>query len=185
MNKKKSANNLVWLDLEMTGLNHNSNVIIEIATIVTDQDLNILAEGPNLAIHQSEKKLIEMDEWCTRTHTNSGLVNRVRTSKITIDQAEQLTLDFVKEWVVEKHSPLCGNSVGTDRRFLDVYMPTLNNFFHYRIIDVSTIKELVTRWRPDIKEMSKDNRHLAFEDVKDSIAELKYYTGNFLMKDIP
>ncbi len=185
MNHKKSASNLVWLDLEMTGLDHNTNVIIEIATIVTNKNLEIIARGPMLAIYQPEAKLALMDDWCIKTHTNSGLVNRVRESKVSVEEAEMLTLEFIKQWIPERQSPLCGNSIGTDRRFMHKYMPKLENYFHYRIIDVSTIKELALRWRPDIKAYAKRNSHLALEDIEDSIEELKYYIGNFLIKNKP
>ena len=185
MDHKKSASNLVWLDLEMTGLDHNSNVIIEIATMVTNKNLDIIATGPVIAIHQPEAKLALMDDWCIKTHTNSGLVNRVRESKISTEEAEALTLEFIKKWIPERQSPLCGNSIGTDRRFMYKYMPKLENYFHYRIIDVSTIKELALRWRPDIKPYTKRNCHLALEDVEDSIEELKYYVSNFIVKNKP
>lgn len=180
---QKSASNLVWLDLEMTGLDHNKDVIIEIATIVTDKDLNILAEGPNLAIHQSNEKLLCMDAWCTKTHTNSGLVKRVNESEITTAQAEQQTIEFLNQWVPKGETPLCGNSIGTDRRFLLKYMPKLEEFFHYRVVDISTIKELAKLWRPDIKIPQKGNRHLALEDARESIEELKYYLNKFILKD--
>jgi oligoribonuclease len=184
MDNKKLASNLVWLDLEMTGLDHNTDVILEIATIATNKELEIIEKGPVLAIHQPESRLALMDDWCIRTHTNSGLVNRVRESKLTTEQAEAQTLEFVKRWIPERQSPLCGNSIGTDRRFLFKYMPRLENYFHYRVIDVSTIKELALRWRPDIKQYEKRNYHLAMEDVEDSIEELKYYIGNFINKDV-
>jgi len=183
MHNKKSASNLVWLDLEMTGLDHNTNVIIEIATIVTNKNLEIIARGPVIAIHQSESKLEEMDDWCIKTHTNSGLVNRVRESKVSTEEAELLTLEFIKQWIPERQSPLCGNSIGTDRRFMFKYMPKLENYFHYRVIDISTIKELALRWRTDIKPYSKRNCHLALEDIEDSIEELKYYVGSFINKN--
>lgn len=183
MTNKKSASNLVWLDLEMTGLDHNNDVIIEIATIITDKDLNILAEGPNLAIAQPENKLSLMDDWCVKTHTNSGLVARVRDSKITVSDAEQQTLEFIKEWVPSKKSPLCGNSIGTDRRFLHKYMSKIEDYLHYRVIDTSTLKELARLWRPDLPQFEKTNRHLALEDVKESIAELKFYRDHLIKLD--
>lgn len=183
MDNKKSASNLVWLDLEMTGLNHEIDVILEIATVVTNKNLEIIDKGPNLAIHQPESKLVQMDDWCIKTHTNSGLVNRVRESKVTLEHAELLTLEFIKKWIPEKQSPLCGNSIGTDRRFMFKYMPKLESYFHYRVVDVSTIKELALRWRPDIKPYEKRNLHLAVNDAEDSIEELKYYIGNFLIKN--
>ena len=145
-----SKNNLIWIDLEMTGLEPEQHKIIEIATIITDGELNTLAEGPVLAIHQSEQELNNMDDWCTNTHTNSGLVARVRASQLSEAQGEADTIKFLKKWVPEGISPMCGNSIGQDRRFLQRYMPDLEEFFHYRNIDVSTIKELVARWQPDI-----------------------------------
>ncbi|MBP9721943.1 MAG: oligoribonuclease [Gammaproteobacteria bacterium] len=183
MDNKKSPNNLIWLDLEMTGLDHNTDVILEIATIATNKDLEIIARGPTIAIHQPESKLSLMDAWCIKTHTNSGLVNRVRESKVTVAQAEEETLEFIRQWIPEKQSPLCGNSIGTDRRFMFKYMPKLDNYFHYRVVDVSTIKELALRWRTDLKQYEKRNYHLATEDVEDSIEELKYYIGSFISKD--
>jgi oligoribonuclease len=184
MHKKKSATNLVWLDLEMTGLDHTKNHIIEIATVVTDKDLNVLANGPNLAIYQPQEYLLAMDAWCTKTHTNSGLVKRVSESKISVIEAERLTLEFLKDWVPANEALLCGNTIGTDRRFLAQYMPKLENFFHYRVIDVSTIKELAKLWRPDLKIPEKHNKHQAFDDILESIEELKYYTEKFIRKHI-
>lgn len=182
---QKSASNLVWLDLEMTGLDHDNDVIIEIATIITDKDLNILAEGPVLAISQPDEKMRSMDAWCTKTHTNSGLVKRVSESNISVAEAERLTLEFIKQWVPPNQVPLCGNSIGTDRRFLYKYMPKLENYLHYRVIDVSTIKELAKLWRPDIKTPEKGNMHIALEDIKESIEELKYFVANnFLLKSV-
>ncbi len=169
-------NNLIWIDLEMTGLDPLKNKIIEIATIITDSELNILAEGPVLAIHQSEDEITSMDDWCTNTHTNSGLITRVRTSKLSEAQAEAQTLSFLKKWALEGVSPMCGNSIGQDRRFLEQHMPALVTFFHYRNLDVSTIKELVKRWKPEIfSGFNKKNIHLALEDIRESIQELRYY----------
>lgn len=169
-------NNLIWIDLEMTGLEPEQHKIIEIATIITDGELNTLAEGPVLAIHQSEQELNNMDDWCTNTHTNSGLVARVRASQLSEAQAEAETIKFLKKWVPEGISPMCGNSIGQDRRFLQRYMPALEDFFHYRNIDVSTIKELVARWQPDIASgFTKRATHLALDDIRESIAELQYY----------
>jgi oligoribonuclease len=171
-----SDQNLIWIDLEMTGLDPESHKIIEMATIVTDSDLNILAEGPVLAIHQPEVELDKMDEWCTNTHTSSGLVERIRHSKVTEDEAIQLTIEFLSHWVPKGKSPICGNSIGQDRRFLYKHMPLLEEYFHYRYIDVSTIKELTRRWKPEILEgFSKTGSHLALDDIRESIAELKYY----------
>ncbi|RCU51491.1 oligoribonuclease [Corallincola luteus] len=175
-----SEDNLVWVDLEMTGLDPRNDVIIEMATIVTDKELNILAEGPVLAIHQPEEALAAMDEWCTTTHTNSGLVERVRASKVTEQDAIEQTLAFLKQWVPAGKSPMCGNSIGQDRRFLDAYMPELETFFHYRNIDVSTIKELCRRWTPELLTgFTKQGTHLALDDIRESIAELKYYRAHF------
>ncbi|TAA46993.1 oligoribonuclease [Corallincola spongiicola] len=175
-----SEDNLVWVDLEMTGLDPRNDVIIEMATIVTDKELNILAEGPVLAIHQPEEALAAMDEWCTTTHTNSGLVERVRASKVTEQDAIEQTLAFLKQWVPAGKSPMCGNSIGQDRRFLDAYMPELETFFHYRNIDVSTIKELCRRWTPELLAgFTKQGTHLALDDIRESIAELKYYRAHF------
>jgi oligoribonuclease len=170
------ADNLVWIDLEMTGLEPDEHRIIEIASIVTDKDLTVLAEGPVLAIHQSEAELAKMDEWNVRTHTGSGLVDRVRASTVTEAEAVARTLDFLRQWVPEKTSPLCGNSIGQDRRFLVRHMPELEAFFHYRSIDVSTVKELVRRWQPALLEQfSKKGSHLALDDIRESIAELQFY----------
>jgi len=174
-----SDQNLIWIDLEMTGLNPETHKIIEIATIVTDSELNILAEGPVLAIHQSEQELAKMDEWCTTTHTGSGLVERVRQSKVTEQQALEQTIAFLEKWVAKEKSPICGNSVGQDRRFLVKHMPELDQYFHYRVIDVSTIKELVRRWKPEeLNNFSKTGTHLALDDIRESIAELQFYRKN-------
>lgn len=175
-----NKNNLVWIDLEMTGLNPDTDKIIEIATIVTDSDLNILAEGPQFVIHQSDQALDAMDEWCTEHHGNSGLTARVKASNISCAEAEQATLDFLKEWVPAGAAPLCGNSIGQDRRFMVRHMPTLEAFFHYRSIDVSTIKELGRRWAPDmVAAHKKSGTHLALQDIKESISELQHYQKHF------
>lgn len=171
-----SDKNLIWIDLEMTGLDPERDKIIEIATIVTDSDLNILAEGPVMAIHQSDEELAKMDDWCTNTHTKSGLVERVKASQLDEEAAIYLTLAFLEQWVPSGVSPICGNSVSQDRRFLYKHMPKLEQFFHYRTIDVSTIKELVRRWQPNTLEgVQKTGTHLALDDIRESIAELKYY----------
>lgn len=171
-----SDQNLIWIDLEMTGLDPDVHKIIEIASIVTDSELNILAEGPVLAIHQPDEELAKMDEWCTNTHTGSGLVDRVRRSQITEQQAVEQTIAFLAKWVPQGVSPICGNSIGQDRRFLYRHMPELESYFHYRYIDVSTLKELTRRWNPDVlKGFSKQGTHLALDDIRESIAELKFY----------
>ncbi|MFT6103018.1 MAG: oligoribonuclease [Granulosicoccus sp.] len=172
--------NLIWIDLEMTGLYPNDDVIIEIATIVTDSNLNILAEGPMLAVHQSDERLAAMDEWNTNQHGKSGLTERVRNSRIAEVDAEQQTIDFLKEWVPAGKSPMAGNSICQDRRFLANYMPALENFFHYRNLDVSSVKELARRWKPEAtKGFTKSGAHLAMDDVRDSINELKHYRETF------
>lgn len=174
------ANYLVWIDLEMTGLDPEKERIIEIATIVTDSDLNTVEEGPVIAVHQSDKLLSEMDEWCTRTHGGSGLTQRVKDSKFSEIDAEQKTLEFLQRYLEPGQSPLCGNSIGQDRRFLVKYMPELEAFFHYRNLDVSTIKELARRWRPDVLEgVKKKGSHLALDDIRDSIDELRHYREHF------
>ena len=173
--------NLIWIDLEMTGLEPKTDLIIEIATIVTDADLNILAEGPSLVVHQSDAALDAMDEWCTRQHGQSGLTQRVKDSRITDAEAEQQTLAFLREYVDAGASPMCGNSIGQDRRFLNKYMPELEAFFHYRNLDVSSLKELAKRWNPEVAAgVVKKGSHLAMDDIRDSINELKHYREHFL-----
>lgn len=180
MNPQLNKNNLIWIDLEMTGLDPNRDRIIEIATIITDSDLNILAEGPVLAISQPESQLALMDDWNVNTHTSNGLLNRVKLSNISEQQAEQQTIDFISQWVPENCSPICGNTIGQDRRFLFNYMPKLEKYFHYRYLDVSTIKELARRWKPEIlTELTKKGTHQALDDIKDSISELAYYRTHF------
>lgn len=170
------ADNLAWIDLEMTGLDPLTDRIIEIATIVTDKDLNILAEGPVIAVRQPEEALAAMDEWNTRTHGESGLVARVRDSGIDEAEAERRTVDFLAAWVAPGVSPICGNSVHQDRRFLVRYMPALERFFHYRNLDVSTLKELARRWSPAVAAgYTKESSHRALDDIRDSIRELAYY----------
>jgi oligoribonuclease len=171
-----SDQNLIWVDLEMTGLDPETHKIIEIASIVTDSELNILAEGPVLAVHQSDNELAKMDDWCTNTHTASGLVERVRNSSISEQDAVAQTIAFLEKWVPKGVSPICGNSIGQDRRFLYKYMPELEEYFHYRYVDVSTLKELTRRWKPEVLDgFSKQGTHLALDDIRESIAELKYY----------
>ncbi|EIV1709208.1 oligoribonuclease [Vibrio parahaemolyticus] len=171
-----SDQNLIWVDLEMTGLDPETHKIIEIASIVTDSELNILAEGPVLAVHQPEEELAKMDGWCTKTHTASGLVERVRNSKISEQDAVAQTIEFLEKWVPKGVSPICGNSIGQDRRFLYKHMPELEEYFHYRYLDVSTLKELTRRWKPEVLDgFSKQGTHLALDDIRESIAELKYY----------
>ena len=177
----QSRDNLIWIDLEMTGLDPANDRIIEIATIVTDAHLNVLAEGPVMAVHQSDALLNGMDEWNTEHHNNSGLVARVKESRISEMQAQAQTLDFLKEYVETGMSPMCGNSICQDRRFLANYMPELEAFFHYRNLDVSTLKELARRWKPEILPgFKKDNKHLALDDIRESIAELQYYREHFI-----
>lgn len=176
-----SAENLIWIDLEMTGLDTQRDHIIEIATVVTDGNLNILAEGPVLAIHQSDDILAGMDEWNTRQHGKSGLTERVRQSHVDEQAAERETLDFLAQWVAPGASPMCGNSICQDRRFLARCMPELEAFFHYRNLDVSTLKELASRWAPAVaKGVKKTSSHLAMDDIKDSIEELKHYREHFI-----
>jgi oligoribonuclease len=175
------ADNLIWIDLEMTGLDSRSDVIIEIATVITDKDLELLAEGPVLAIHQPDNLLAGMDEWNTRQHGRSGLLERVRASETDTAAAEAATLEFLREWVPPGASPMCGNSICQDRRFLARLMPELEAFFHYRNLDVSTLKELARRWSPGlIQGFTKKGSHLALDDIHDSIGELRYYREHFI-----
>ncbi|MBS0212443.1 MAG: oligoribonuclease [Proteobacteria bacterium] len=167
---------LIWTDLEMTGLNPDTDTIIEIATLVTDKDLNILAEGPELAIHVPLERLQAMDDWNRNQHGKSGLWQRVLESTVTLEQAEAATLAFLAPWVAEGKSPICGNSICQDRRFLYRYMPKLERYFHYRNLDVSVLKELAKRWAPDVSMgFEKDSAHTALSDTRDSVAELRYY----------
>lgn len=171
---------LIWIDLEMTGLDTLNDTIIEIATIVTDSELNILAEGPVFAIHTPDILLNSMDDWNTRQHGQSGLIDRIRRSNVTMAQAESETIAFLSKYVEAGRSPMCGNSICQDRRFLARQMPTLERFFHYRNLDVSTVKELAYRWRPDIlSSFEKKGSHLALDDIRDSIRELRHYKAHF------
>lgn len=177
----KQKDNLIWLDLEMTGLDPDNDSIIEIATVVTDKHLSVLAEGPVFAIHQSDSVLAGMDEWNTRQHTSSGLVERVRQSTTTAAEAEQSTLTFLRQFVEHRGSPMCGNSVCQDRRFLARRMPSLERYFHYRNLDVSTIKELARRWAPEVAAaVAKESRHTALADIHESIEELRHYRAALL-----
>ena len=175
-----SDHNLVWVDMEMTGLIPEVHRVIEIASIVTDSNLNVLAEGPVIAIHQAPEALEAMDEWNTLTHTNSGLVARVASCAITEQMATEETLVFLREWVSEGKSPMCGNSICQDRRFMARHMPELEKFFHYRNLDVSTLKILMQRWRPDLPEAPKQGAHQALADIRESIEELRHYRTHFL-----
>ena len=177
----KSKENLIWIDLEMTGLNPDRDRILEIATVVTDKHLVVLAEGPMLAIHQPDEALSAMDEWNTRQHNSSGLVERVRESTVTEAEAEQLTLKFLRGYVDPNISPMCGNSICQDRRFLVRHMPELAAFFHYRHVDVSTLKILAQLWAPGAAgDFEKTSTHLALADIHDSIRELRYYRDHFI-----
>ena len=174
------SENLVWMDLEMTGLDPDVERILEIATIITDSNLNVIAEGPVIVVKQSEELLASMDSWNTEHHTNSGLIERVRREGIPEDEAEQTTLAFIRRYVPERTAPLCGNSIGQDRRFLVRYMPQLEDYLHYRNLDVSTVKELALRWRPDVaNSMKKKSSHRALDDIKESIEELRHYKRTF------
>ena len=177
----QDQNSLVWIDLEMTGLNPELDRIIEIATIITDSTLNILAEGPVIAVHQSDELLDAMDAWNTRTHGGTGLTDRVKASTVSEAQAEQQTLEFVQQYVPKNSTPLCGNSICQDRRFLYKYMPTLESWLHYRNLDVTSLKGLAKRWAPEVyNSYSKKNTHRALDDIRESIDELKHYRAHFL-----
>ncbi|MEC4677874.1 MAG: oligoribonuclease [Nitrospirota bacterium] len=185
MSHSQNKAHLVWLDLEMTGLNPNEHTIVEIATIITDSHLNVLEEGPVLAIHQDEKILNNMEKWSRNTHTKSGLLKRIESSTISLADAEKETLRFVKRYCAEKKSPLCGNSIGHDRRFLERYMPTFFEYLHYRNIDVSTIKELVKRWYPKgTSAPTKAGSHLALNDIRESITELQFYRDTYFVRSV-
>ncbi len=167
--------NLVWLDLEMTGLDPEIHTILEVACIVSDKDLNILEEGPSMAIHQTTKALNTMDEWNIETHTASGLIARVKNSKIKLADADRILVEFVSKYVPEKKGVLCGNSIHQDKRFIYKYLPKLADYLHYRMIDVSSISELYKRWYPNELPFEKNATHLAYDDIKESIDQLKYY----------
>lgn len=176
-----SDQNLVWVDMEMTGLDPDNDVIIEIATIVTDSQLNTIAEGPVLAIYQPDERLDAMDEWNTSHHTSSGLVKRVKASGENERSAAEKTIEFLQRHVPEGASPMCGNSICQDRRFMARHMPELERYFHYRNLDVSSLKILVQRWRPDLAQgLTKESAHLALDDIRESIEELRYYRDKFL-----
>lgn len=183
MGRSQNKTHLVWLDLEMTGLDPNRYTIVEIATIITDSYLNVVEEGPGIAIYQNKETLEGMEKWSRETHGKSGLLRRITASKTSMKEAERQTLDFIRLYCKKKQSPLCGNSIGHDRRFLERYMPRLFDYFHYRNIDVSTIKELVKRWYPKGPSIpSKEGKHLAMDDIRESINELRFYRDNYFVR---
>ena len=176
-----TANNLVWLDMEMTGLNPDGDRIIEMAMVVTNSELEMVAESPSWVVHQSDEILAGMDDWNQKTHGRSGLIDKVKASAMNEAEVEAQALEFLKKYSLANHSPMCGNSIGQDRRFMARYMPTLEAFFHYRNLDVSTLKELCKRWQPEIyKGFKKKSKHTALADIYESIDEMKYYRANFL-----
>lgn len=179
----QDPNALIWIDLEMTGLDTNNDRIIEVATIITDAELNIVAEGPVLAVHQGDEILDGMDEWNTKTHAKTGLTERVRASTLDEAEAERQTIAFLQQYVPKNKSPMCGNSICQDRRFLARSMPELEAYFHYRNLDVSSLKEMAARWKPEILPgFSKKNTHKALDDIRESIEELQYYREHFIVK---
>jgi oligoribonuclease len=183
MDKKQ---HLIWIDLEMTGLQPDTDRIIEIATIVTNTDLQVVAEGPVLAVHQPKSVMETMDDWNRKTHGQNGLIERVRLSPYNEPEAEQITLNFLQQWCERGQSPMCGNSICQDRRFMARYMPRLESFFHYRNLDVSTLKELARRWRPDLMDaLKKEGSHKALDDIRESIKELQYYREHFIRSRRP
>ena len=174
--------NLIWIDLEMTGLDPNQDRILEIATVITDAKLQVIAEGPAMAIYQSDQVLAAMDEWCTSQHSASGLIDRVRASQMGDQQAEAITLEFLRQYVPMGQSPMCGSTICQDRRFLYNYMPELEKYFHYRNLDVSVLKILAKNWYPEItKNLKKKTKHQALSDIYDSIAEMQYYAAHLLI----
>ena len=177
----QNANNLIWVDMEMTGLDPELDVVIEIATIITDSELNMLAEGPVIAVHQSAARLEGMDEWNTTHHTRSGLVDRVKASKHDEQRATEETVAFLEQWVPPGASPMFGNTICQDRRFMARHLPHLETYFHYRNLDVSTLKILMQRWRPELESgFTKTGTHLALDDIRESIEEMRYYREHFL-----
>lgn len=177
----QDSSNLIWIDLEMTGLDPDNDLIIEIATIITDKNLNILAEGPVLAVHQTDSAIAAMDDWNQKHHGQSGLIERIKASIVDDAEAERQTIAFIQQWVPANKSPICGNSICQDRRFLFRYMPRLEEYFHYRNLDVSTLKELAARWAPDLqKGFNKKSTHKALDDIIESIEEMKYYREHFI-----
>ena len=181
--RRESAMNqhLVWIDLEMTGLDVKKDVIVEIASVITDTQLNIIATGPNIIIHQPSEKLENLDPWVEKTHSKSGLLDKISSSKVSMNEAEEQTMAFLERYTSDKESPLCGNSIGTDRAFLQAQMPTIANFVHYRNLDVSSIKLLHTYWQPQASIFEKKNNHRALDDIIESINELKYYKEHFFL----
>lgn len=174
---------MVWIDLEMTGLDIERESIIEIATVITDSELNIVAEGPNLAIRVNEELLAGMDDWNTRHHHGSGLVERIHNEGVKVEDAEQQTIEFLKQWIEPGTAPLCGNSVWNDRQFLAKEMPTLLEMLHYRMVDVSTIKELSRRWYPDVPRYNKKGAHRALDDILESVEELRYFREEIFIQE--